>query len=332
VLTVKNDANPNSEPASVTLSMTGPSAQYFTVDPASVTVPAGGQVDVNVTFSPGTSAAIVTGGANHVDLAATLHWQIGSEVNCGTASGNIPATGTATLAMVSGIPGALTFGLVNCGSAAAAQQITVTNPGSASFQITDISSTNPTHYGVDYGTLPITVAAQGSAIITVTPADIPPVVTAVPDHPTYDGILVITTDAINDSPHSVALIMGAQGIIITNELWPTEWSFGTANVGATRKLNISIVNAGNASAQPSLVDPIYAGDQVFSLVPSQTIDPGTSNIVARFQPTALDLTYTAAARLVITPATGQVFCAPLPAGWNSSTRNIHMQGMSASSP
>jgi hypothetical protein len=332
VLTIKNDANPNSEPAAVTLSMIGPGAQYFAVDPASVSIPAGQQADVSVTFAPGTSAAIVTGGANHVDLAASLHWQVGSEVNCGTPSGNIPATGTATLALVSGIPGALNFGLVNCGSAAAAQQITVTNPGSASFQITSVTSANPTHYVLDYATLPITVAAQGSAVITVTPNGIPTVVAAVPDHASYDGSLVITTDAINDTPHSVDLTMGAQGVIITNDLWPTDWTFGTANVGATRKLNISIVNAGNVSAQAALVDTIFAGDQVFSLVPSQTIDPGTSNLVARFQPTALDLTYTASARLVITPATNQVFCAALPVGWNSSTRNIHMQGMSASSP
>jgi hypothetical protein len=98
-------------------------------------------------------------------------------------------------------------------------------------------------------------------------------------------------------------------------------------------LNVNIVNTGNASAVAVLQDMIYAGNPVFSLVPSQTILPTlTSNIVALFQPMEYDLTYTASARLVINPANNQVFCQPLPAGWNSTTPNVHMQGMSASHP
>jgi hypothetical protein len=328
-LTVANNANPNSDPASVTFSVTGGGAAYFTVDPSTpVSVPAGGHVDVTVTFSPGASAAIISSG-NHLDLSATVHWQIGSEVNCGTASGNIPATGTATLAMVAGIPGSVDFSLVNCGATAAPQQIVVTNPGSASYRITDVTANHASYYVLDYSPVPITVAPAGSATITITPNAIPGTVDSVPDHATYDGTLVITTDAINDTPHAVDLTMGAKGVIITNELWPTEWSFGTANVGAARKLNVNIVNTGNTAAVAVLQDMI--GDQVFSLV-GQTILPAqTSNIVARFQPAELDLTYTASARLVINPANAQVFCQPLPAGWNSTTRNVHMQGMSASS-
>jgi hypothetical protein len=330
-ITVENHANPNSDAAAVTFSVTGGGAQYFTVDPSSVSVPAGGQVDVTVTLSPGANAAIVSSG-NYLDLSATVHWQIGSEVNCGTASGDIPATGTATLAMVAGIPAAVDFSLVNCGATAAPQQIVVTNPGSASYRITDVTANHASYYVLDYSPVPITVAPAGSATITITPNAIPGTVDSVPDHATYDGTLVIATDAINDTPHTVDLTMGAKGVIITNELWPTEWSFGTANVGATRKLNVNIVNTGNTSAVAVLQDMIYAGAQVFSLVPGQTIVPAqTSNIVAGFQPAENDLTYTASAKLVINPANGQVFCQPLPVGWNSTSRNIHMQGMSASS-
>jgi archaellum component FlaF (FlaF/FlaG flagellin family) len=222
---------------------------------------------------------------------------------------------------------------VNCGAAAAPQQIVVTNTGSASYRITDVTANHAGYYVLDYLTVPITVAPAESATITITPNAIPGTVDSVPDYATYSGTLVITTDAINDTPHTVDLTMGAKGVIITNELWPTEWSFGTANFGATRKLNINIVNTGNASAVAVLQDMIYAGDKVFSLVPGQTIPPAkTSNIVARFQPTDYDLTYTASARLVINPANDEVFCQPLPAGWSSATHNIHMQGMSASSP
>ena len=138
VLTVSNNGNRSSTPAAVTFSVTGGGAQYFTVDPNSVSVPAGGQASVAVTFSPGTDTSIITSG-NQVDLSATIQWQIGSEANCGTASGSLPATGTATRALVAGIPASIDFGLVNCGATAGPQQITLTNPGTASYRMTAIT-------------------------------------------------------------------------------------------------------------------------------------------------------------------------------------------------
>jgi hypothetical protein len=342
-LTVQNNANPNSASAAVSLSVTGGGAQYFTVAPTSVSVAAGGQADVTVTFSPGTDTSIITSGT-HVDLAAIIHWEVGAEANCGTASGNLPATGTATRALVAGIPGAIDFGLVNCGAIAAPQQITLTNPGSAPYNMTHVTLDNTSYYTLDYPSPPATVAPGGSVTVTVTPTAIPSTVASVPDHATYDGTLTITTDAVNDNPHHVSLTMGAQGVIITNELWPTEWDFGTATAGAIRKLYVPIVNAGNAPALASLQDLIIAPGQgsVFRLSNQTNILPGTdappltvpvtSNIVAIFQPNDSDLTFTATGNLVISVASDQAFCQPLPAGWNSTTRNIHLQGQSASSP
>jgi hypothetical protein len=342
-LTVQNNANPNSSSAVVSFSVTGGSAQYFAVDPTSVSVAAGDQADVTVTFSPGTDTSIITSGT-HIDLAAAIHWHVGAEANCGSASGDLPATGTATRALVAGIPGAIDFGLVNCGAVADPRQITLTNPGSAPYKMTNVTFDNAGYYAVDYPTLPVTIAPAASATVTLTPKGIPTTVSSVPDHATYDGALVITTDAVNDNPHSVSLTMGAQGVIITNELWPTEWNFGTANVGAVRKLYVPIVNVGNAPAQASLQSLIVGAAQgsVFRLANPSTISPGfdapplttpvTSNIVALFQPNDSDLTFTASGKLVISVATDQAFCQPLPAGWNSVTRNIHLQGQSASSP
>ncbi len=342
-LTVQNNANPNSVPASVSFTVTGGGAPYFSVAPSSVSVAAGGQADVTVTFAPGADTSIITSGT-HVDLAATIHWQVGAEANCGTASGDLSATGRATRALVAGIPGAIDFGLVNCGASAAPQQITLTNPGSAPYDITNVTLTNTNYYTLDYPNLPAAVAPDSSVEITVTPVAIPPAVAQVPNHALFDGSLTITTDAVNDSPHQVSLTMGAQGVIITNELWPTEWSFGTATTGAIRKLYVPIVNAGNAPAQASLQNLIIAPGQgsVFRLSNQTNILPGTdappltvpvtSNIVAIFQPNDSDLTFTATGNLVISVASDQAFCQPLPAGWNSTTRNIHLQGQSASSP
>jgi hypothetical protein len=342
-LTVQNNANPNSVPAAVSFSVTGGGAPYFTVAPPSVSVAAGGQADVTVTFAPGADTSIITSGT-HIDLAATIHWHVGAEANCGTASGDLSATGTATLALVAGIPGALDFGLVNCGAIAAPQQITLTNPGSASYNMTNVTLTNTDYYTLDYPSPPAAVAPGNSVKLTVTPVAIPPTVAQVPNHAMFDGKLTITTDAVNDSPHQVGLTMGAQGVIITNELWPTEWNFGTATAGAIRKLYVPIVNAGNAPALASLQNLIIAPGQgsVFRLSNQTNILPGTdsppltipvtSNIVAIFQPNDSDLTFTATGNLVISVASDQAFCQPLPAGWNSTTRNIHLQGQSASSP
>ena len=329
-LTVHNDANPNSAPAVVTFQLSGPGAAYFTVTPSSVTVPAGKLAEVTVTFSPGSDPAIVTTG-NHLDLAATLRWHVGAEANCGTDLADIPVTGTATLAQVTGIPTFLEFGLVNCGASALQQQIVVNNPGSASYQITSVTFVNSTYYALDYPDLPKAMPAGSSAIITVTPKSIPAVVSTVPDHATYNGGLTITTDAINDTPHQVILHMGAQGAIIASTPWPTEWNFGTASIGASRQLLVPVVNNGNVPVNAALADIIIAQGQsgVFSLNSPSTVLAGqTSNIVALFQPEAANTTFTATANLDLSVASDKVFCQPLPAGWNSSTRNIHMQGSS----
>jgi hypothetical protein len=333
-VTVRNAANTNSLPAVVTLQMTGPSAAYFAVTPTEVTLAPGGQAEVSVTFSPGTSSAIITTG-NHIDLTANLHWQVGVEANCGAASGDVAATGTATLAQVSGIPGQLDFELVNCGASALQKQITVTNSGTAAGQITSIEVDNPTYYAVDYPTLPKALAPGGSALITVTPNAIPATVPRVPDLDTYSGSLTITTDAIGDHPHQVALRMGAEGAIISNPPWPTDWSFGTTRGLEILKLYVPVVNDGNVPASATLEGIIVAQEQhdVFSLANQSTLQAGqTSNIVAQFQPNDTGLTFTATANLLLSVPTGKVFCQPLPAGWNSTAHNIHMQGQSASTP
>lgn len=330
VLTVSNDANVNSAPAVVSFQVTGASASYFSVSPAQVTVPAGAQAQVSVTFSPGSDGSIITSGTQ-ISLAANLHWQIGSEANCGTSSGDIATMGTATLAQISGVPAQLDFGLVNCGASGLQQQITVTNSGSAPCQVTNVAVVNPTYYTVDYPTLPNVIPAGGTMIVTVTPASIPATVNQVPDHNSYDGKLTITTDIVGDSPHAVNLLMGAQGAIIANTPWPTDWSFGTANVGETRKLYVPVINNGNVPVTATLQDVIVAAAQasVFSLANPSVLPAGqTSNIVALFQPNEAGLTFTATADLMLSVANDKVFCQPLPAGWNSTSHNIHMQGSS----
>jgi len=330
-VTLRNDANTNSAPAVVALQMTGQGASHFTVTPTQVTIPAGGQADVSVTFSPGTDPAIVTSGGR-VQLTATLHWQVGSEANCGFASGNVTSNGTATLGQVSGIPGQLDFGLVNCGATGLQKQITITNAGHAAYQVTNITLVNSTYYAVDYPTLPRSLAPDGSMVITVTPSAIPATVNLVPDHSKYDGRLSVTTNILGDAAHDVELLMGAEGAIITSELSPTDWNFLTpATTGQTLKLYIPVMNTGNVTVTPELQNMLSAKAGVFALATQTDLPGGTdpSNITVLFHPTEAGTTYTATASLALTVPTGEVFCQPLPAGWNSTSRNIHMQGQSA---
>jgi len=333
-VTLRNDANANSAPAEVTLAMTGAAAAYFTVTPTQVSIPAASEVEVSVTFSPGTDPALVTSGSQ-IDLSASLHWAVGSEANCGAATGDVTVNGTATLGHVSGIPGQLDFALVNCGATGLQQQITVTNSGAADYQVTGITLENTTYFAVDHAELPKTLAEGDSMVVTVTPSAIPQTLTAVPDHAQFDGKLTITTDLLGDVPHEVALLMGARGAIITNSPWPTDWSFGIAPLGESRKLYVPVINTGNVPVTAALVDVIVAPAQagVFSLDSPATLGASqTSNIVALFQPNEAASTFTATANLALSVASDRVFCQPLPSGWNSTTHNIHMQGQSASAP
>jgi hypothetical protein len=320
VLTIINNANMNSGPANITLTRTGSGSGYFTATPSSVTVPTGGQVQVLVTFSPGVNTNIISGGASYRDLAATLNWAIDQDdPNCGVASGQINLKGRATKALVDVTPSSLDFGLVNCGAQASPQQITISNLGSAPYRITglDISSA----YTLVKPTLPATVVAGGSVVLTITPPAIPAAVDVVPNLAAYSGSLTITTDAIDDLPHAIPLTMGARGVIITGNLSTTNWHFTTAvSVGSVGSFQVGIVNTGNAAAEASL----EINSSVFSLTNPTTIQPNnvTTTLVARFQPVEPSTTSNASGTLTITPAANEVFCKPLPSSWVTPTINL----------
>lgn len=332
-VTLRNGANLNSAPAVLTLQMTGDNAAYFAVTPTQLTIAAGTEEEVSVTFSPGTNPGIVTSG-NHVDLSATLHWQIGTEANCGAASGDVTASGTATLGQVSGIPGQLDFGLVNCGETGLQKQFTIVNSGSATYQITDVALVNSTYYTAEYPTLPKTMTPSDSMVVTVTPGQLPATMTTLPDHEKYDGRLTITTDILGDVPHEVNLLMGARGAIITTPLTPLDWNFGDTSVGQTLNFYIPVENAGNVPVTAALKEILIDEDQagVFSL-DSPAILPANqiSSIVALFQPNEANSTFNATAKLVLSVASDAAFCQPLPAGWNSTDRNVSMHGSSLAS-
>src|SRR5262249_18313131 len=149
----------------------------------------------------------------------------------------------------------LDFSLVNCGTTASPQQITATNTGTQNYTITGLTLAKA---GASYFTVAMVPASGvvtpgGQVVITVTPVAIPSTHSPVPGSATCSDVRTIATNANGTTPNpDIPLSMGAQGIIISNNLASTTWSFGTVNFGASGFFNNLIKNTGNDTATVSL--------------------------------------------------------------------------------
>jgi len=243
----------------------------------------------------------------------------------------VAVSGTATQAGPLVSTNTLNFGLNNCGgAAAAAQQVTVQNTGTQDFTITGVSVDNTTYFSVSMSPADGIVSANKANVVTVTvaPHAIPFPVASAPDMGTYSGTLTITTNANVPSPNfPVTLTMGAQGVIVTNPLAKTTWTFPTVNKGQKSTFSLPIANAGNAPLQVTL-GGLSVGSP-FSLSPNPTVEsttPGSTPVTATFAPTAADSVFIDMGTLTVAPTTGFTLCQPLPASWVTPT--IQFEGSS----
>jgi hypothetical protein len=248
----------------------------------------------------------------------------------------------------------LDYGLVNCGASAAAQQVTISNTGSVAFDVTGATLGTGTYYALTIpgGALPVTVAAGGSQIFTVTPATIPVNTSvvdgssvALPNLAAFADTLTFVTDEPNDvASHAVTLRMGARGVILNNSFTTTTWNFGNVNVGQPQYINFEdIVNLGNAPVKVTFAQSAgvtnYFGISstpvagVRSLVLTQTALPGTSTSLIGnydfrgiFTPGDVGLV-NEAATLYVEPAPGFTEC-KTSTGWGTSgsPKNITLSG------
>jgi len=167
----------------------------------------------------------------------------------------------------------------------------------------------------------VDVQANGgnSVVITVTPHAIPETVPAAPDFATYSGTVTIDTDANVAVPSfTVSLTMGAQGVIVNNNLATTTFAFGTVTVPGRSDQIVTIDNVGNWPLQAQLIG-LNTG--VFSLSPATTVEattPGTTNLVTVFAPNVAHTSWADTAALLIAPTAGGVFCSPLPESWSQT--------------
>jgi hypothetical protein len=320
---VVNDANAGSPTANVTLSATD--STDFPMSATSTTAAAGGQsTPVNVQFdAPATPGAY----SSNIDLHT-------SDVLCAPlpTSPAVAATGTATQAGPSISPPSLDFQLVNCGTTASPLQIQAGNTGTQSYTITalTLAKAASSYFTVTMSPTSGVVTPGGQVIITVTPAAIPPSHTPVPDSATFSDVLTIATNANVSSPNTdVPISMGAQGIIISNNLASTTWSFGTVNFGSTGFYNNLIKNTGNDTAQVTLTGLNFSS--IFGLQGQPvSVANGSVTLAGTFTPPSGNGTWADQGTLTVAPAPGAVFCEPLPSSWQAPT--INLSGTASNNP
>jgi hypothetical protein len=186
------------------------------------------------------------------------------------------------------------FGNVQCGTAAAAQPVTIANGGSAPFSFT-AALAKGTAYAISPATG--TVAPGTTQTITVTPS----VVSNTMPRAIFADTLTVTTTAPGDMPHQVALSETAQGAELTAPI--NNLTMITA-VNTTTMSVVAFTNTGTAPGQPQLM-LTGAGASAFAITGTAGgwLAPGATNtsFVVAFSPKAAG---TFNATLVISPGMG----------------------------
>lgn len=216
-----------------------------------------------------------------------------------TLSG-VGSNGTANVS-----PASISFGdngLVDCGTQAASQMVTVQNTGNAAFTWTAKLSSGATYYALSPSSGTVQPGTSGS--FQVVPNPIPQASAVTADM--YAGTVEVTTTAVNDPVHIIQLHETARGAIIQSTVGGATLGFGAVKVGTTAPLQFSVTNAGNVATTVSFA----VGSSVFAVTPSASLGPSqTSAPSVSFSPTAVQ-TYTDT--LVTTTTAGVARCAPLP--------------------
>jgi hypothetical protein len=284
--------------------------------------PANTDFTVTVGGSTATPKATVAPGATSTGVAARFH---PSTINLASTSSAISVTGAVcgqsatTIAMngrgaggVVGVsPGALDYGLVNCGTTSGAQVITVFNTGSASYTFTaSLAGGAASPYTISPATSTVLAGSQSSIIVT--PKPIPQ--TSATTANGFGDTLNITTTAAGDTPHTVALTQTASGAILALSATPLAFGTQTAFV-ASAPQSFDVINTGNVAANVTVVssNPDFAGPAGAASVPA-------GGALSRGVTVAPSLLKAVSGTLSVT--SGSTLCAPLPAGLAASAAGI----------
>jgi len=197
-------------------------------------------------------------------------------------------------------PGALDFGLVPCGTSAAAQVIAIVNQTASALSFTATLTQGAAFYGLsaaDGGVAP------GAAFpLVVTPSAIPATSATNPD--LFHGEVTIATDAPGDLPHLVALHETAYGARLIYDV--TQVAFPPTAVGTVSNVSFLLINDGNATGNVT-----FTGFTTppFTVVPDSAAVFGNTALsaTASFAPGAVGTT-----TVNLSLTTSDALCLPLP--------------------
>jgi hypothetical protein len=191
---------------------------------------------------------------------------------CGPIPPNVTLTGNGTN-NVRISPTNLDFGLINCGATAGVQTLGITANGQGLSYTTSLAKGGNTPFTVTPPTG--NIAAQGTAMITITPKPIPfPSTTGANG---FGDILTISTDIPGDSPHAVTLNQTARGAIL--QFAPLAIATHDQASDHYEFFPFSVTNAGNYEGTFRLGDGAAGGAGVVTNIAAP---PGTwgSNLVS----------------------------------------------------
>jgi hypothetical protein len=331
MVTVSNSANVGTPAANLAFSLGGTGSAGYTAPAGIPSLAPGSSTSVSLVFSP------TKGIAYPATLGITTNDSL-----CTALPAGLPLSGTGTMGQVSLSAATFAFGtdpsdphgFVNCGATGLPQTLTVANVGNQAFQIKSLQlgkgASSPFSLPSSVvSSLPLAVPIGGNARITITPSPIPKTITTDPNDPTtYADTLTVVTDAAQDPPHLVYLVMQARGAIISNTPLQTNWSFGTVTAGSIQSFTSSIVNTGNAPVSVGLQGLLQP--TIFGLQKNPTLAPGATTqggsvvtaIVGQFTPPSPNGSWSDSGTLVVTAP--QAFCVPLPTQWTNAA--ITMSG------
>jgi alpha-tubulin suppressor-like RCC1 family protein len=219
---------------------------------------------------------------------------------CGELA-EIPVKGVGTNGVAGVSPGTINYGLVDCGTQAVAQQLSVLNSGNAPFNFTATlgkGQASPYQLSASSGT----VLAGNQVQIMVTPKGVPQ--TSATTQNLYGDSLTITTTAIDDKAHVVDLQETAHGAILT--LGAGSVAFGPQKVGSSPTQQIKLSNDGNLTAPVTI-----SADAPFTVPSSVNLTGGSSTQLSiGYTPDAKQLGQAASSSLGI--ATNVTLCGALP--------------------
>ena len=254
-----------SNPGGSTLTVTSISSSNtaFTVNPSTLSVPAGGSLPVTITFAP--SAA-----TTYSATITLVHNATGSP-----STVSVSGTGTSTSAPVASISAtSLAFGNVTVGTPTQ-KTFTVGNVGNAALIVTNISTGNSA-FAVSPSAFQVSAGAGAQTItVTFTPAAAQ----------SYSATITVTHNAAG-SPGSVAVTgsgtSSGSGIISAQV---STVSCGTVKIGGSGQQSFQVTNSGTVAVT---VTNVSSSNAMFTVSPSSftLIAGGSQNITVTFTPTS----------------------------------------------